>query len=447
MTTNTLTYRYAAPSALGSAAEGLFLSKFNEARTAPAPCFFWGRLVDPYPLARCLITLSRTVQSSFNLNPLQLALLKDPIVTAGDGQIRFEGFSDCAGVYARVDLREEGQDGEFLESGTTNVDFNSPLVTELARLTPKDELVLSVGAKEVGFHKDGESFIERKVPLPTKWIKGLTTVQQYFADSAPVYTLSRVQALQLFRAIPAGRVKADYYLTKRGSRFALSPVKSTNGVRIGGVHRLKLLQPLLPLVNGIDVYAHERGLASTFVLRFDRLDFVFSLSRHAARGFSGEGAALEQLLDDLPADLIDAFDQYAHTNQTFQPLAVAAEHDLDIDRVTGLAAQLAAMGLLGYDVVRHVYFHRRLPFKLSRILSLNPRLKGAEKLLADGNVSLQRRDGAIVEATVAGTGVADHYVHLDASGARCTCLWYSRHRGERGVCKHILATQKLTRNN
>ena len=333
-----------------------------------------------------------------------------------------------------------------MESGTTNVDFNSPLVTELARLTPKDDLVLSVGAKEVGFHKGGESFIERKVPVPVKWIKGLTTVQRYFADSEPVFSIGRVQALQLFRTVPAGKVKTDYYLSKRGARFVFSPVKNADGVCIGGIHRLKLLQPLLPLLNGIDVYAHERGLASTFVLRFDRLDFVFSLSRNAARGFSGEGAALEHLLDDLPAALIDAFDQYAHTNQTFQPVAVAAEHGLALDRAEGLAAQLAAMGLLGYDLSRRQYFHRRLPFKLSRILSLNPRLKGAEQLLADGKVTLLRRDADTVEAPVKGTGTADHYVRLDAAGARCTCLWYSRHQGERGVCKHILATRKMTRN-
>lgn len=54
--------------------------------------------------SRCLITLSNIVQSSFNLSPFEIAKLKDPIVTAGNEKIRFEGFSHCAGVYARVDI-------------------------------------------------------------------------------------------------------------------------------------------------------------------------------------------------------------------------------------------------------------------------------------------------------------------------------------------------------
>ena len=119
-------------------------------------------------------------------------MLKDPIVTAGNQQIRFEGFSSCAGVYARVDLHEDGQEGDFIENGTTNVDFNPPLITALSRIQKKEKLVLSVGKKEVGFHKDGDSLIERKVPLPTKWIKGLTTVQHYFSESEADMVLSLI---------------------------------------------------------------------------------------------------------------------------------------------------------------------------------------------------------------------------------------------------------------
>ena len=131
----TLHYQYKAPSSImrTGGQEHLFLSKFNEVQKSDAPCFFWGRLKSPYEISRCLITLSNIVQSSFNLSPFQLALLKDPIVTAGNNQIRFEGFSHCAGVYARVDVLEEGHDGEFLENGTTNVDFNTPLISALPK--------------------------------------------------------------------------------------------------------------------------------------------------------------------------------------------------------------------------------------------------------------------------------------------------------------------------
>ena len=82
-----------------------------------------------------------------------MALLKDPIVTAGNERLRFEGFSHCAGVYARIDVLPEGLDGEFLENGTTNVDFNQPMITALGSILPNEEIMLSVGQKEVGLYK------------------------------------------------------------------------------------------------------------------------------------------------------------------------------------------------------------------------------------------------------------------------------------------------------
>ena len=118
--TDTISYQYAAPSALQRSADQdeLFLAKYSEIEKKEAPCFFWGKLTQPYMTARCLIALSNVVQSSFNLTPSQLSMLKDPIVTAGNDRLRFEGFSNCAGVYARVDVLPDGHDGEFLENGT-----------------------------------------------------------------------------------------------------------------------------------------------------------------------------------------------------------------------------------------------------------------------------------------------------------------------------------------
>src|ERR1700761_6927746 len=113
---DTITYQYNKSSALNksNSLDELFLAKYSEVQKKNAPCFFWGRLTDPYVTARCLLTLSNVVQSSFNLSPFERSLLKDPIVTAGNERLRFEGFSHCAGVYARVDVLPGGHDGEFI---------------------------------------------------------------------------------------------------------------------------------------------------------------------------------------------------------------------------------------------------------------------------------------------------------------------------------------------
>ena len=392
--TDTISYQYAAPSALQRSADQdeLFLAKYSEIEKKETPCFFWGKLTQPYMTARCLIALSNVVQSSFNLTPSQLSMLKDPIVTAGNDRLRFEGFSNCAGVYARVDVLPDGHDGEFLENGTTNVDFNPGMISALGGIGRQENMVMSVGPKEVGLYHKGEKVIERKVPLPVKWIKGLTTVQIYQSVAEQLYSFNRIQTLQLFQTLPKSSVKCDYYLVMRGQKPAFSPVKSMNAVCIGGLHRLRLLEPLLTFADELKVFAHPTMQSTIWQLYFGPVRFSLSLSRECWRGFSGEGAALESLLEDVPERWIEAMDKYSYANQQFNPTLFAIEEHIDLEKVDSLAARLAAMGLLGFDLDENSFFYRRLPFKTERILSLNPRMIAAEKLLEEEKVEIISND-------------------------------------------------------
>jgi len=438
-----ITYRYTSPSSLLKAdgREELFLAQYSEVQKKETPCFFWGRLSEPFITARCLVTLSNVVQSSFNMSPADFAKLKDPIVTAGNERIRFEGFSQCAGVYARVDVLPGGYDGEFPENGTTNVDFNQPMITALSRINKNEPVLLSVGRKEVALHQETGKTVERKVPLPVKWIKGLTSVQVFLSQAERQFSFNRVQALQLFQSLPPGKPKTDYYLIVRGNKPMFSPVKSLNAICVGGVQRLKLLEPLLAYADELRVFPQPDMQSTSWQLYFGPLRFSLTLSRDAWRGFSGEGAALESLIDDVPEAWIDAADKYSYANQAFNPALLAVTEGLDLQKLDNITTRLSAMGLLGYDLDDNQFFYRRLPYKLNRILSLNPRLKDAEKLLADNKVEIVSKTASRIEARVAGTGVT-HTVVLEGEQERCTCTWYSRHQGERGLCKHVLAVKK-----
>jgi len=440
---DTITYQYSSPSALLRSAgnDELFLARYSEIEKKDAPCFFWGKLKDPFITARCLITLSNVVQSSFNLSPFEIAKMRDPIVTAGNEKIRFEGFSHCAGVYARVDILPGGHDGEFPENGTTNVDFNQPMISALSKVAKNETVLLSVGKKEVTIQKDSKKIVERKVPLPTRWIKGLATVQIYLSHAEKIFSFNRMQALQLFQTIPAGKIKTDYYLIVRGNKPMFSPIRSANAICVGGLHRLKLIEPLLAYADELRVFPHPDMQSTTWQLYFGDIRFNLSLSRDAWRGFSGEGAALESLIEDIPDAWIDALDKYSYANQVFNPTMLAVNEGLDLQKLDNITGRLAAMGLLGYDLDENQFFYRRLPFKLNRILSLNPRMKDAEKLLEENKVEIVSRSDNRIQAKVAGSGV-DHTVIIEGESERCTCTWFSRHQGERGLCKHILAVKK-----
>lgn len=436
-----LTYSYSAPSNLSK--DELFLSHYSELNKGQSQCFFWGEITEPYILSRCLIALSNVVQSSFNLSPFQMNLLKDPIVTAGNSQIRFEGFSHCASVYARVDVLPEGQDGEFLENGTTNVDFNRPMINSLSGVRQNQKVVLSVGEKEFGVHTKGSKTIERKVPLPIKWIKGLTTVQIYLAENEDGIELNKLQAMELFRSIPKSKVKTDYHLQKRVNKYLFTPLKSSDSIHLGGVHRLRLLEGLLPLTKKIKIFHHPEMLSTSWHFYFGNIIFSLTLSRENWRGFSGEGAALEDLLEDVPDEWVKSMDNFSYANQVFNPTHLSIEESLSPSRIRSITSRLAAIGLLGYDLEKNGFFYRRLPFKMERIMSLNPRLKSAEKLIEDNKVEIISRESGRVEARVEGSGGIKHTVILENGNDRCTCTWFSQHQGQRGACKHILATKKL----
>ncbi|MFV0539741.1 MAG: SWIM zinc finger family protein [Aestuariibaculum sp.] len=439
-----VSYKYSLPSVFSKKqhASNLVLANYSEIQKKTVPCFFWGNIENAFEVARCLITISNTVQSSFNLSPFQMALLKDPIVTAGNNKIRFEGFSHCAGVYVRADILEKGHHGEFLENGTTNVDFNQAMISALGTIARNDTMMLSVGENDVRISTQKHNVIERKVPLPKKWIKGLTTVQHYMSESEIIATLNKIQALQLFKTIPKGKVKNDYYLIKRGAKFMFSPMPNNQGVVIGGIHRLHLLTNLLPLVDVLKIFSHNHLQSVTFQLYIKDIVFTFSLSRDTWRGFSGEGVLLEELMEDLPNDLIQRMDNYSFANQEFNKTLTAIEENISFSKIDNLTAKLSALGLLGFDLDQNHFFYRRLPFELKRIVNLNPRLKGVEKLLEQNKVEIIKNKDNYIEARVEGSGVK-HLVILDKT-ERCTCVWFSQNQGERGPCKHILAVKKKT---
>ena len=401
------------------------------------PCFFWGTLTDPLLTSKCLLTLSKVVQSSFGPIPPSL---RDPIVSAGTDQIRLEGFSSCNGVYARVDLLEQAIDGEFLHAGTTNVDFNQPMLNALNAVKKTEKMVLGVGSKEVSISTDTSKVTEKKVTLPTRWIKGLTSVQLYLAGMEEKFTLNKIQTVQLLQSIPKGNVKGEFFLNQRGNRLVFSPIASQGAVRIGGIQRLRLLDGILPYAEKVMVFQEYQGESCAFVVDFGKMRITLALSPDNYRGFSGEGNVLENMIHNVPKEWVYAVNSLLKSNELFNPTLLAIEHDVNLSAMDTLTASLSTMGLLGYDLVHQQHYYRRLPFKEERILSLNPRLKNAQKLVDTQSVSFSKISNNYIEARVEGTGV-QHTVIIKDEKQQCTCNWFTNHKDKRGLCKHILAVK------
>jgi hypothetical protein len=100
-------YAYLAPSAVSPSGEvTLATSGGREGH----PHFFSGFLGAPRQTAQALLVVAEVARTRYYEPPQMIAariLAADPVVTSNVDRLRFESFSACAGVYARLDLEPE----------------------------------------------------------------------------------------------------------------------------------------------------------------------------------------------------------------------------------------------------------------------------------------------------------------------------------------------------
>jgi len=244
------TYAYAGSSTLDALSTGpslkLATSGGVDTSRQPAahPFFFAGTLRQPRVTAACLSTLSDVVASHFVRDAVDRLALKDPVVTSGDGTLRFEGFSGCCGLYARLDITDGALNAVIVEHGTTNVDFNPPMISMLNRVSASDDVSFSVGDRELSVTRGDEVIRERKVKLPERWVRGFCEAATYQKRLEFAIRLEKAQAIKLISAIPRGRPRDDdaWLVPSAGGGVRFSRTRSRDGVQVRGVGRLSLLR-------------------------------------------------------------------------------------------------------------------------------------------------------------------------------------------------------------
>ena len=402
------------------------------------PHFFKGFLRRPREIGDLLLGLTEVVRTDFRIpNPDEL----DPVVTSSEGGLRFEVFSGCAGAYARVDLGEDAFEDAHLEPGTTNVDFNDPMRTALTRLRNDDEARLAVGADAVELESGAGSVVEKKVTLPRRWLKSFGEVQACQLRLERRAELSGSVARRLLRGLPrSGTSKLPAYLEAGATaRFTRQPGRDR--VRVEGVHRLRLLDSMLGAAERLTVWADDTDGISGWELDTGHGRFFLLLSPGVFRGFSGEGGLLTDLAPGDEAGVLPRVMAQLRWQPRIDAASVARDARCSEQEAATALATLGSRGLVGYDVEAGAYFHRELPFDIEKVDTLQPRLRNARKLIADGRVSrLPAGSSGDVEIAVEGSGVT-HRVRLSESGDRCTCPWFSKYQGSRGPCKHVLAAR------
>jgi hypothetical protein len=412
-----------------------------ETGPVPHPHFFSGRLTEPGPAAAGMLACAAVARSRYFLPGNVIAILRDPVVTSGGGRLRFESFSSCGGVHARLDLLPGAFEVLPLASGTTNVDFNDSMRAALAGAAVAGPLFLHVGSDEFAVDVAGGSVIERRVPLPDRWLKGFGEVQALARQMRPIGELTGAAALRFVRSMPR-TARRPLWAFPAGGAMALAAAARPGAACVAGPHRLAELEPLLRYARLLRVYgpAVEAGAAeapSAWELDLGSARFTLTLSPERYRGFSGEGALLGLLADeDVAVDALELAGALGWSSRVdVDGLATAT--GLGRQRVLAALGHLAASGRVGYDLAEQSFFRRELPFGVA-LEAMHPRLASARDLVASGAV-IAFAGGAIVHTAGAG-----HRVVLGQLD-RCTCAWWGKHQGSRGPCKHVLAARIATR--
>lgn len=426
-------------------------------REARYPYFFEGRLEEANIFARCLLSLSKVVETRFYVPPnlLQRILAeRDPVITSGAGALRFEGFSACASAYCRVDLLPPAYEGEIIEKGTTNVDFNPQMKAALAANLQSESLEIGVGKDEFVLQKGSEKTVEKKVKLPLRWLKSFVEVQAYQKQMQKRMTVSKVEALNFLRNLPSNaHNQTVFFIVPAGrglrlSQTAQSKPSAETPIQIGGLKRLLLLKDLVPLIKqsqacALTVYSSPDGLASEWQLDMkEGLRFSLTMTCQPFRGFSGEGRVLENLTE-IEEEKLALLRSALQWRQFLSEESLQQSCNMNSEALQNALAALGSRGLVGFDLSSNSYFHRELPFDLSLVESMHPRLKAAHKLVAtDGVIALTSSDNSnsTLQMEVRGSDVT-HLVTAKEDNWRCTCQWFSKYQSTRGLCKHILAAK------
>lgn len=440
-------YRYRHVSELDAPARRLRLATFRATSDAN-PYFFVGELREPRRAADMLRALFRVVQSRFHVPAAMLGRIlaqADPVVTCYQNSLRWEGFSACCGVYARADWLPSFISGQMLGCGTTNIDFNAPLLAALATVKESDRLSVSVGSQQVKVAKNSEAIVEKKVALPVRWLKGFVEVQACLSRMELRHEISGVEAQRFLRALPRMKTnRRESFVVASGRSLRISQVSQRDAVRVGGLERLRVLEDLSAQADTLRIYGDELTGASVWELEFDDSRFQVAISPEVWRGFSGEGQVLESLAAPQWQDFLPLIKAQLKWQPNIDADDLATRFETSADVVRGALAALGSRGLVGFDVRAQEYFHRELPFDLSKIESLHPRLLNARKLVEEGCVqpceTTGRADRQQAEYWVRSRDV-EYRVELTAEDAKCTCPWFAKHGTSRGPCKHILAAQ------
>jgi hypothetical protein len=298
----------------------------------------------------------------------------------------------------------------------------------------------------------------------------------------PVDLLAAVRFLRYAKAKVSPRALRYEMEPGQDARIVLEPWEETialrgaqhgyaepRTIRTWGRQRLKLIEPLLPFADRVQVYLKGRALPSFYCVELPGMTFLLGLSGFAGnRWTSNIGLDLMSAAHTMSADDLARCLQLLSTRYTLSADQAAAELGLDRRSAALLLDRLTRQGRVMFDLDTREYRHRELfetPVDEAALYPPDARQEQAVAWLEQGQVQVAqceaeetrkarrfRTEHGPIERDVIyrdwrATGqVADQSavtVVLDDSAqlifGQCGCAFFRENLLNRGPCAHMLA--------
>ena len=410
---------------------------------AANPRFFTGFLTGAEQAAAGLLAVADVARARY-YQP-QPAGLRDPVVTCNGDRLRFESFSGCCGVYARLDVLSEALDGEVHDRGTTNVDVNGAAARGAGprrrrRPAAPGGRPRRAGRDHAGRAGGGEEGAAARA-LAARLRRGA-------GASRPASTCGpscrRPRALRFLRSLPGGARGPALWAVPAGRSLRLtSPAGAGRGLPGRARSGWPRWSRCCATPAALRVYGPVVGAGEPAVGQ--RLGA--GAGRHAAAADAVAGAvsraspARGRCWTPWPATRSTPTPTWSGrcwpssrgSRSTCWPSGPGC-------RRPGCGPRWPSSAPPGGSATtwpRRPTSTASCPTTPAGSSAMNPRLRNARALVAAGAVRLDGDAGHAWSSTTTSTGCGS----TRTVGAACTCPWWAAYRGGRGRCKHVLAAE------
>lgn len=416
----------------------------------------------------------------------------DPIITVHPDRLFLEAFSRDQSVYGMVSIEHGVFDGppEEARCGTSNISFTAWLWAALGEMRSSRAtwLHLDSGGLELQTVGAGGRF-EKVVEVPDSWLRGFLHLQHAMTmpgthlQARPADLLAAIRFLRYSKARTSPRALRYELEPGQDARIVLEPWEqvfplrgtghsgeTARMIRTWGRQRLRLLEPVLPFADSVDIWLKGRAMPSFYQANLPGLSLLIGLSGGRGEEWTseeGQGYDLLELPQEIEKEPKAAALARLQEDHNVSYSTLSESLGLSKGEAQAALSALCREGYAFYHLATRSYRYRPLfdqPVDVGRLFPPNPRLEKARAYTEAGEVALTGcfpRETRKIKRLPGGSGSLREVIHRDwcLAGkvgeqdqvevtlndtdriifARCGCPHFQEHLMARGPCAHMLA--------